>query len=88
MNLWGTHCERGLTLLPGDGDGDGDGGRELEMMRIFEASGGRGPIGIVAEYVGDAREVNIDQTRHDAIADRVLWVKGIKEERRRLACAM
>lgn len=62
VNLSGTHVDHGLTLLPGDGE------RELEMMRIIEASGWRGPIGIIAEYGGDAREVL------RVCRDRVAWL--------------
>jgi len=47
VNITGTHSD-GELIYPGQGD------RELEMMRIIEESGWRGPIGLIAEKGGDA----------------------------------
>lgn len=48
VNVAGTHMEDGTALLPGQGDS------ELEMMRVIEESGWRGPVGVNAETGGDA----------------------------------
>lgn len=50
INVAGTHMEDGSALLPGQGDS------ELAMMRVIEASGWRGPVGVNAETGGDAAE--------------------------------
>jgi|SRR5208283_1462594 len=47
VNITGTNTD-GNLIYPSQGD------RELEMMRIIQDSGWRGPIGLIAERGGDA----------------------------------
>lgn len=54
VNITGIHWE-GKLIYPSQGDS------ELAMMRTIEASGWRGPVGIIAENGGDA-EVTLPAT--------------------------
>jgi hypothetical protein len=47
VNITGTAMD-GNLIYPSQGD------RELEMMRTIQASGWKGPIGLIAEKGGDA----------------------------------
>jgi hypothetical protein len=47
VNISGMSWE-GRLVYPSEGD------KELEMMRVIEASGWRGPVGLIAEKGGDA----------------------------------
>lgn len=48
VNVAGTHLEDGSTHFPSQGEHD------LDMMRVIEQSGWRGPVGVLAETGGDA----------------------------------
>ena len=47
VNITGTHMD-GDLIYPSQGD------RELEMMRVIQSSGWKGPVGLIAEKGGDA----------------------------------
>jgi sugar phosphate isomerase/epimerase len=54
VNVAGTHMENGSALLPTQGD------HEMEMMRVIEESGWKGPVGLLAESGGDAETALAD----------------------------
>lgn len=65
VNISGMSWE-GRLVYPSEGD------KELEMMRVIEASGWKGPVGVIAEKGGDA-EVTLRNYLHglDLLAARL-----------------
>lgn len=51
VNVAGTHMEDGTAILPSAGD------RELDMMRVIQASGWRGHVGVIVDIPGDSEVI-------------------------------